>query len=101
LGHRALDTNIAPFIEAGRGLVKTIYSEEYAHLLLLLRRKRLEAKLTQAQLANKLGVQRTLIGKCERGERRIDVIELQSFCNALGTELQAFIAELKQRQQRR
>lgn len=97
MGHHALDTNIAPFIEAGRGLVKTIYSEEYAHLLLLLRRKRLDAKLTQAQLAKKLGVPRTLIGKCERGERRIDVIELQAFCNALGTELQAFMNELKQR----
>jgi transcriptional regulator with XRE-family HTH domain len=79
---------------------KTIYSSAYADLLLLLRRKRLDAKLTQVELARRLGVPRSFVGKCERGERRIDVIELQAFCHALGIELQAFMAELQERQQR-
>ena len=79
---------------------KTIYSVEYADLLILLRKKRLDAGFTQNQLARVLCVPRSFIGKCERGERRIDVIELMAFCRALGIELQAFIAELEQRRER-
>ena len=76
---------------------KTIYSVEYADLLILLRKKRLDAGFTQNQLARVLSVPRSFIGKCERGERRIDVIELMAFCRVLGIELQAFIAELEER----
>ena len=80
---------------------KTIYSSAYADLLLLLRRKRLDAKLTQVELAHRLGVPRSFVGKYERGERRLDVIELEKLCGVLGIELQAFISELKERQKRR
>ena len=80
---------------------KTIHSEEYAALLRLLRQKRQDAGLTQLQLARTLKTSQSFIGKCERGERRIDVLELQAFCRALGIELQAFMVELQERQQRR
>lgn len=80
---------------------KTIHSEEYTALLKLLRQKRRDAGLTQVQLAWALKTSQSFIGKCERGERRIDVLELQAFCRALGIELQAFMAELQERQQRR
>lgn len=76
---------------------KTIHSVEYTALLRLLRQKRLDAGLTQLQLARALKTSQSWIGKCERGERRIDVLELQAFCGALGIELQAFMAELQQR----
>jgi transcriptional regulator with XRE-family HTH domain len=80
---------------------KTIHSEEYTALLRLLRQKRQDAGLTQLQLARALKTSQSFIGKCERGERRIDVLELQAFCKALGIELQAFMTELQERQQRR
>lgn len=80
---------------------KTIHSVEYTGLLKLLRQKRLDAGLTQLQLARALKTSQSFIGKCERGERRIDVLELQAFCCALGIELQAFMVELQERQQRR
>jgi transcriptional regulator with XRE-family HTH domain len=82
-------------------MVKSIYSVEYVDLVLLLRQRRLDAKLTQAELARRLGVPRSFVGKTERGERRIDVIELEKLCGVLGIELQAFMSELKERQQRR
>lgn len=80
---------------------KTIHSEEYAALLKLLRQKRRDAGLTQLQLGRALKTSQSFIGKCERGERRIDVLELQAFCQVLGIELQAFMTELQERQQRR
>jgi transcriptional regulator with XRE-family HTH domain len=80
---------------------KTIHSEEYTALLRLLRQKRQDAGLTQLQLARALKTSQSFIGKCERGERRIDVLELQAFCRVLGIELQAFMVELQERQERR
>lgn len=81
-------------------MVKTIYAVEYFELLLLLRKKRLDAELSQKELANRLGVKRSFIGKTERGERRLDVIELQAICRILGIKLQDFMDELDQRQRR-
>lgn len=39
------------------------------------------------------------MGKCERGERRLDVIELQAFCGALSVSLPDFARQLEEAQQ--
>ena len=75
---------------------KTIHSVEYTALLRLLRQKRLEAGLTQLQLARALRTSQSFIGKCERGERRIDAVELRAFCMAMGMTLAEFAVELEQ-----
>ena len=67
-------------------------------MLNMLRGKRLDAGLTQADLAHKMGVSRLFIGRCERGDRRIDVIEFIAFCRALSIDPQVFIRDLEQRQ---
>ena len=82
-------------------MVKTIYSVEYFDLLLMLRKKRLDANLSQKELAKRLNVKRSFVGKTERGERRIDVIELQAVCRALGIDFIECMIELQGRQQRR
>jgi len=74
---------------------KSIHSARYAAFLALLRETRLTAGLTQIELANRLNETQTFISKCERGERRIDVVELESFCRALGTSLPKFAAGLQ------
>jgi transcriptional regulator with XRE-family HTH domain len=74
---------------------KTIHSVEYTALLRLLRQKRLEAGLTQLQLARALRTSQSFIGKCERGERRIDAVELRAFCMAMGMTLAEFAVELE------
>lgn len=74
---------------------KTIHSTEYADFLRLLRQFRERQGLTQEQLAEKLGATQSFISKCERGERRIDALELRSFCRAMGVSMTAFVAELE------
>lgn len=76
---------------------KSIYSEEYETFIDLLRKTRQEAGLTQEVVAAKLGVTQTFISKCERGERRLDVIELRAWCSALGVDLSWFVAQLGSR----
>ena len=78
-------------------MVKTIYRDEYADLLLLIRKKRLAVGLTQTEISLKLGAPASFLGKVERGERRIDVIELQALCVILGTTLQDLLDELPRR----
>jgi transcriptional regulator with XRE-family HTH domain len=73
---------------------KTIYSTAYAVLLRRLRQARKDAGLTQEQLAKRLSQTQSFVSKCERGERRIDVVELRAWCSTLRTSFPAFIAEL-------
>lgn len=58
--------------------------------LRLLRRVRIEAKLTQAELATILGVTQARISKYEQGERRIDMLELKTICAAVKLPLTEF-----------
>jgi transcriptional regulator with XRE-family HTH domain len=74
---------------------KSIHSGQYAIFLKLLREKRQEAGLTQAQLARKIRETQTFVSKCERGERRIDLIELRAFCKAYGMSLKQFVSALE------
>lgn len=77
-------------------MAKTIFTQEYALFLSHLRDSRKRAGLTQEQLALKLNQTQSFISKCERGERRIDVVELRAFCNALEISIEEFIRQLEQ-----
>ena len=58
--------------------------------LRLLRRVRVEAKLTQADLAKILGVTQARVSKYEQGERRIDMLEFKAICDAITLPLMEF-----------
>jgi transcriptional regulator with XRE-family HTH domain len=64
--------------------------------LRLLRRVRIEAKLTQAQLAKILGVTQARISKYEQGERRIDLLELKAVCDAIKLPLTEFASRFEE-----
>ena len=70
---------------------KSTFTREYHFLRKLLRKYRVEAGLTQVQLAEKIGETQSFVSKCERGERRLDVVQLRAFCRAIGVDLKAFI----------
>lgn len=74
---------------------KSIYTREYGLFLGLLRNAREEKGLTQNDVAEKLNQTQSFVSKVERGERRLDVVELRSFCAAIGTPFSEFIAEIE------
>lgn len=51
-------------------------------LLQLVRQIRTEAGLRQQELAERLGQGQSFVSKYERGDRRLDVIELRNICLA-------------------
>ncbi len=57
----------------------------------MIREARLNAGLTQAKLAEKLGKPQSYIAKYETGERRLDVIELLDIIDAIGGDAAKFI----------
>lgn len=74
---------------------KSIFTEDYLVFLRCLREARSRTKLTQAQLADRLKVTQSWVSKCERGERRLDVVELRAFCKAMGLSMPAFAEEFE------
>lgn len=74
---------------------KSIHSRKYQRFLTLLRESRLESGLTQVALSDRLGVTQSFLSKCERGERRIDIAELDHFCDAMGISMADFVVKLE------
>jgi transcriptional regulator with XRE-family HTH domain len=74
---------------------KTIYSREYPVVLRLLRAAREKAGMTQVDLAEKLGLTQSFVSKIERGDRRLDIVQLRTVCKALGLPLLAFVKQLE------
>jgi transcriptional regulator with XRE-family HTH domain len=62
----------------------SLYTKDYCLFIQLLRQLRKSRGITQTQLAARLGKTQVYVSKCERCERRMDVIELVQFCEALG-----------------
>jgi transcriptional regulator with XRE-family HTH domain len=73
---------------------KAPFSREYALFLKVLKDVRIEFGVTQEQLAASLNETQSFVSKCERGERRLDVIELRQFCDAIGIPFTEFAARL-------
>ena len=73
------------------------YTSDYTHFLSELRRARTAAGVSQVQLAEALGQLQTYVSKCERGDRRLDVVELRAWVVALGGDSVGFMAGLEDR----
>lgn len=73
---------------------KSIYSKEYSLFLEQLRNAREEKGLTQTDVAQRLGQTQSFVSKVERGERRIDIVELRAFCQAIEISLHLFVKRI-------
>ena len=80
--------------QAGR-MPKSIYQDEYDVFRAYLRGTRRAAGLTQVQLAERLHGTQTFVSKVERGERRLDVVELRAFCRAMEVPFGEFVSGLE------
>jgi transcriptional regulator with XRE-family HTH domain len=72
-------------------MFKTRYSRRYKQFLIALREARERQGVTQEEFARKLRVTQSWISKVERGSRRLDVVELEIWCKALGIEVVDFV----------
>lgn len=93
-----MDCNL-PASNKGSPMKKSIHSQEHIQFLEMLKAARESAGLTQADLAANLGATQTFVSKCERGERRLDVIELRHWCSALGISFPGFVKRFDQKLQ--
>jgi len=71
--------------------MKSVHSGRYRQFLGRLRAARHDAGLTQLEVARALGVGQSLISKCEAGERRVDVVELEDFARLYRKPLSFFL----------
>ncbi len=70
---------------------KSIYTADYKITLARLKKARLELSLNQMAVARKLGKPQSFVSKIERGERRIDIIELKELAKLYKKDITYFI----------
>ena len=68
-----------------------IRSRRYKQFLGQLRAARQSAGLTQAEVAGRLKKPQSYVSKCETGERRVDVVELEAFAAVYKKRLDYFL----------
>ncbi len=73
---------------------KEIRSPQAVALAKLLKVKRVEADLTQRQLAERLGWDQSVISEIETGQRRVSVVELIALAKALDFDPAAAIRRI-------
>ena len=69
---------------------KNLYKKRRKHIGFLLQHERKCQKLEQEDIAEALGVRQEFISKIEAGTRRIDILELIDYCEALNLSLTEF-----------
>jgi len=80
---------------------KTIHQPEHLVLAELLRDLRLEANLTQVEVAARLDVGQSRISELERGMRRLDLMEISELATAYGTSLLDVVVSYESRLRKR
>lgn len=76
---------------------KSVHTREYQVFLSALRESRERAGITQVQLAELLDENQVFVSRVERGETRLDIVQLRTLCQALGISLVGFVRKLEER----
>ena len=74
-------------------MTSSTHNPDYRLLLEVLREARKRLGVSQVELATRLGNTQTFVSKCERGERRIDLVEFVEFAEALGTKPELLLVD--------
>ena len=75
--------------------MKSVHTDEYGIVLLRLVEARTFAGLTQSDLAARIGKPQSYVSKYERGERRLDVLELIRVCQVLNIDTSTIVCEIE------
>jgi ribosome-binding protein aMBF1 (putative translation factor) len=76
---------------------KSVHSPGQLAFRRLITDARKKAGLTQQKLAKRLKRPQSFVAKCERGERRVDVLEFIEIAEGIGTDPVALLRELIRR----
>ncbi len=74
---------------------KRIYIVQRGRLVILLREMRIEAGLTQVDLAARIEKDQAYVSRYESGQRRLDVLEVREICQVVGVTLEEFVKRLE------
>jgi transcriptional regulator with XRE-family HTH domain len=74
-----------------------VFSDEYGVIRAAVVAARKDAGMTQSQLAARLGKAKSHVAMIERGQRRIDSLELYAMATAFGLDTGDFFADLARR----
>lgn len=80
---------------------KTIYTRDYAVVLRLIKEAREKSGITQVQLAKRLRLTQSYVSKIERGESRLDIVQLRTLCQTFGITLSDFVKRFEEEMSRR
>jgi transcriptional regulator with XRE-family HTH domain len=80
---------------------KSLFTREHKVLCRLLKAAREKANVSQVELASRLRETQSEVSKFERGERRLDLIQLRTWCSALGIRLPEFVKAFEEALSRR
>jgi len=69
------------------------YFSRYEQFTKKLHQARLDAGLTQIEVAGHFGKHQSFVSKCESGERRVDFIELEIFAKLYSKSLSYFATD--------
>jgi transcriptional regulator with XRE-family HTH domain len=72
--------------------MSNIHSKQYQEFIKKFKAARLDAGLTQAEVAKKLKKPQSFVSKFESGERRVDFVELRRFAELYKKPLSFFEA---------
>ena len=73
--------------------MKSIYTDDYINIISVLRATRINKNITQAEMAKLLNTTQSFVSKVENRERRLYVIELLSWIDALGVSVSDVLPE--------
>jgi len=74
---------------------KRIYLAQRGRLVSLLREMRIEAGLTQIDVAARIEKDQAYVSRYESGQRRLDVLEVREICQVVGVTLEEFVKRLE------
>jgi transcriptional regulator with XRE-family HTH domain len=72
-------------------MTKSIQTKEYARFVERMKKARIEAGLTQIEVAKKIGRPQSHISNIESGQQRVDIVELQRFAKLYNKPIRYFL----------
>ena len=77
------------------------YDPRHEELVRRIREARLESSLTQAEVADELGLPQSVISRLEAGQRKVSAIELRDLSELLGIPMERLVPKAGWRRKRR